>query len=92
MFSPPILLYCFGGLYVWVVSRLSLQANVTPIPKGQTSYYVDNYRLISITSVLFKVLERLVSIRFAPFMERSGVLLKTQFAYLKGMGTCYALL
>ena len=36
--------------------------------------------------------ERLVSVRFGPPMERSGVLPTTQFAYRKGLGTCDALL
>ena len=37
------------------------QANVTPIPKSEPSSSVENYRLISITSVLSsKVFERLV--------------------------------
>ena len=49
-------------------------------------------RPISITSVLSKVFERLVSVRFGRFMERSGVLPITQFAYWKGLGTCDALL
>ena len=39
------------------------QANVTPIPKGLPSSSVANYPLISITSVLSKVFERLVSVR-----------------------------
>ena len=57
------------------------QANVTPIPKGPPSSSVANYRPISITSVLSKVFERLVSVRLRRFMERSGVLPTTQFAY-----------
>ena len=57
------------------------QANVTPIPKGPPSSSVANYRPISITSVLSTVFERLVSVRFGRFMERSGVLPTTQFAY-----------
>ena len=68
------------------------QANVTPIPKGPPSSSVANYRPISITSVLSQVFERLVSVRFGRFMERGGVLPTTQFAYRKGLGTCYALL
>ena len=68
------------------------QANVTLIPKGPPSSTVDNYRPISITSVLSKVFERLVSVRLGRFMERSGVLPTTQFAYQKGLGTCDALL
>ena len=36
---------------------------------------------ISITSVLSKVFERLESVRLGRFMERSGVLPTTKFAY-----------
>ena len=50
------------------------QANATPIPKGPPSSFVANYRPISITSVLSKVFERLVSVRLGRFMERSSVL------------------
>ena len=66
------------------------EANVTPIPKGPPSSSIVNYRPISITSVLSNVFERLVSVRLGRFMERSGVLLTTQFAYRKGLGTCDA--
>ena len=45
------------------------EANVTPIPKGPPSSSVANYRQISITSVLSKVFERLVSVRLGRFME-----------------------
>ena len=68
------------------------QANVTPIPKGPPSSSVANYRPISITSVLSKVFERLVLVRLGRFMECSGVLPTTQFAYRKDLGTCDALL
>ena len=44
------------------------QANVTPIPKGPPSSSVAYYRPISITSVLSKVFERLVSVRLGWFM------------------------
>ena len=68
------------------------QAIVTPIPKGPPSSSVANYRPISITSVSSKVFERLVSVRLGRFMEYSGVLPTTQFAYRKGLDTCDALL
>ena len=68
------------------------QANVTRIPKGPPASSVAYYRPISITSILSKVFERLVSVRFGRFMERSGVLPNTKFAYRKGLGTCDALL
>ena len=68
------------------------QANVTSIPKGPPSSSVANYLPISITSVLSKVFDLLVSVRLGRFMERSGVLPTTQFSYRKGLGTCDALL
>ena len=68
------------------------QANATPILKGPPSSSVANYRPISLTSVLSKVFECLVSVCLGRFMERSGVLPTTQFAYRKGLGTCDALL
>ena len=61
-------------------------ANVTPIPKGPPSSSVANYQPISITSVLSKVFECQVSVHLGQFMERSGVLPTTQFAYRKGLG------
>ena len=68
------------------------QANVTPNPKCPTSSSVANYRPISITSVLSKVFERFMSVRLGRFMEHSGVLSTTQFAYRKRLGTFDALL
>ena len=77
-------------IYLGSFPPLWRQANITPIPKGLPSSSVANYRPISITSVLSKVFERLVSVRLGQFMERNGVLPTTQFAYRKGLGTCDA--
>ena len=60
------------------------EPNVTSIPKCPQFSCVANYQPISITSVLSKVFERLVSVRLGRFMERSGVLPTTQFAYGQG--------
>ena len=68
------------------------QVNVNPIPKSPASSSVANYRPFSITSVLSKVFEPLVSVCLGRFMEGSGVLPTTLFAYRKGLGTCDALL
>ena len=73
-------------------SRAAVDLPLTPIPKGPPSSSVANYRPISITSVLSKVFERLVSVRLGRFMECSGVLPTTQFAYRKSLGTCDMLL
>ena len=58
-------------------------ANVTPIPKGPLSSSVSNYRPISLTPIVSKVFECLVSVRLGRFMESRGVLPTTQFAYRK---------
>ena len=68
------------------------QANVAPILKCPPSSSAANYRPISITSGLSKVFESLVSVHLGLFIERSGVLPTTQFAYRNGIGTCDALL
>ena len=68
------------------------EANVSQVPKGPSSSSVANYRQISITPVLSKVFERLVSVRLGRFIERNGELPTTQFAYRKGLGICDALL
>ena len=65
---------------------------MSPLFQRVLSSSVANYRPISITSVLSKVLERLVLVLLGRFMERSGVLTTTKFAYQKGLGTCDTLL
>ena len=67
-------------------------ANVTQFPKDPPFSSASNYRPISLTPILSKVFDRLVSVRLGPFMECRGVLPTTQFAYRKGLGTCDALL
>ena len=64
----------------------------TPIQNGPPSSSASNYRPISLTPILSKVFERLVSVRLGHFMECRGVLPTTQFAYRKGLGTCDAIL
>ena len=67
-------------------------ANVTPIAKGTPSSSASNYRPISLTHMLSKVFERLVSVHLGRFIEGKSVLPTTQFTYRKGLGTCDALL
>ena len=51
-------------------------------PNSERSSVV-NYRSISMTSVLSKLFERLLSVCLGRFAERYGVLPTTQFAYRK---------
>ena len=95
--TADVLVHRLSVVFWWLVRLGSFPAcrgpaNVTPIPKDPPSSSVDNYRPISILSVLSKVFERLVSVRLGRFMERSGVLPTTQFADQKGLCTYDALL
>ena len=67
-------------------------ANGTPIPKGPPTSSPFDYRPISLTPILSKIFECLVSVRLGRFMEGRCVLPTTRFAYRKGLGTCDALL
>ena len=67
-------------------------ANVTPIPKGPPSSSASNYRPISLTPILSKVFEHLVSVRLGCFVECRGLLPTTKFACMKCISTCDALL
>ena len=57
------------------------QGNVTLIPKDPPSSSVASNRLISITSVLSKMFERLASVRLGQVMELSGLIPATEFDY-----------
>ena len=95
--TTDVLVPSLSVVFRWLLRLVSFlacwrQVNVTPIPNGPPSSSVGNYRPISITSVLCKVFERLVSVCLIQFMESSGVLPPTQFTYLEGLGTCDTLL
>ena len=62
------------------------------IPKGLLSAVVCSCRPISITPVLSKIFERLISLRFGRFLERFGFLSSHHYSYRKSLGTCDALL
>ena len=67
-------------------------ADVTPIPQDPPSSSASNNRPISLTPILSKVFERLVSVRLGRFMESRGELPTTEVTNRKGHGTCDALL
>ena len=54
---------------------------VTAIPRGAPSSDRVNYRPISITPILFKVYEKLVSHKLSSVCEKYGLLPAVQFTY-----------
>ncbi len=67
-------------------------ANITAIPKGSPSSDASNYRPISITPLLSKIFEHVISGRLSRYLEHSHLIPANQFAYRKNLGTTDALL
>lgn len=67
-------------------------ANIVPIPKGPISSLLSGIRPISITPVLSKIFERMVSSSLDSYMEREGIYPGQQYAYRVGLETCVDLL
>ena len=80
--------WCLRVVFRELIGRMVFRL-ITSILIGRSSS-VDNFRPFCIR--LSKAFERLVRVRLRRFMERSGVLSTTHFAYLKGLGTCDALM
>lgn len=69
------------------------KANITPIPKGASaSSSPSEYRPISITPILSKIYERLLTRRLVSYCNLHDVIPPSQFGFRKGLGTCDALL
>ena len=85
----------------WVFRRLFQEglfpsnwccADKAPNPEGPMSSLLSGFRPISITPVLSKMFERLISVHFGRFVERAGVFPEHQYSFRKGLDTCDALL
>ena len=87
MFLLAVLVLCFGGLSFCEVSLLAGDKPMSPQFRKvhRPPLAVANYQQTSITSVLSKVFECLVSVHLGRFMERSSQ--TRQFAYRKGLFT-----
>ena len=67
--------------------------HISPVPKGNSaSSAPSDYRPISITPVLSKVFERLLSKRLYAYAESNNLFPNLQFGFRKGLGACDALL
>ena len=67
-------------------------ANITPVFKKGTKHLVSNYRPISLTCVIMKVLERIIFNKFYELLESHQVLCDAQFEFLKKCSTTSLLL
>ena len=62
-------------------------ANITPIHKKGNKHKKENYRQISLTSIVCKIAEKIVRSRITTFWSTHHVLNPNQFGYLKGKST-----
>ena len=62
-------------------------ANVTPIFKKGSRVLAANYRPVSLTSVVCKLMERLVREGFIKYLDREGLISKAQHGFVKNK-TC----
>ena len=84
-------------IFRWLIRLRSFlqclrSANVAATSKGAPSPDRENFRPISITPILSKVYEKLVSHKLSCFCLKYGLLSAAQFAYWKGLGCTDALL
>jgi hypothetical protein len=54
---------------------------------GKDSALADSYRRISLLSCVRKLFERMLLLRLELWVEKSGILSRTQFGFRKGRGT-----
>ena len=85
IFRKLVRLSCFPSLW--------RTGNIAALPKGlNPSSSPSEYRPISITPVLSKIFEKVLSKRLCRFVEEQNLLPTLQFGFRKGLGTCDALL
>ena len=69
-----------------------VRANITPVFKKCTKHLVSNYRPISLTCVIIKVLERIIFNKLYELLESHQVLCDAQFGFRKKCSTTSLLL
>ena len=87
----PVLLLIFSLSFPWSYPKI-LEAAVIPIYKSGDKTVQSNYRPISLTSVICKVLERIIRKQVFSFLAQKGCLNSTQHGFRHGRSCLSALL
>ena len=91
--NAPVLLLNFShSLSHGVISKSWKRAAIIPIYKSGDKTVPSNYRLISLTSVICKVLERIIRKQVFSFLDQKGCLNSTQHGFRPGRSCLSALL
>jgi len=62
-------------------------AKVIPIYKNDSTFFVSNYRPISLLPIFSKIFEKLVYNRFIEFIDKNNILIKNQYGFQKNKST-----
>ena len=66
-------------------------ARLTPLQKSSAVDQSNNYRPISILSILSKIIEKLTYIRLIRYIDRNSILNSNQFGFRKAHSTSHAI-
>ena len=89
--APLEIIYNFSFCNGCVPDQFKL-ANVIPIHKKDSVTCMNNYRLISLLSIFNKILERLMTKRLIPFLNKHNILYNKQFGFRENYSTLHATL
>ena len=67
-------------------------ANITAIHKKDSKKIAGNYRPISLTSVVCKIMETLIRDSLMDYLKRNNILSRLQFGFVSGRSTVLQLL
>ena len=90
--APVLLLIFSHSLSHGVIPKSWKRAAIIPIYKSGDKTVPSNYRLISLTSVICKVLERIIRKQVFSFLDQKGCLNSTQHGFRPGRSCLSALL
>jgi hypothetical protein len=82
--SEPLSILFNRSLSAGVLPRDWKTARVTPIHKKGTRSRVDNYRPVSLTSIVSKTLEKIIRDHLLKHLETSGVMTAAQHGFTRG--------
>ena len=90
--AAPIALLLNASLEKGIVPRDWRRAFVSPIFKKGSRHLAENYRPISLTSILCKIMEKLVRDELVTHLLKEGLLSKKQYGFISGRATTTQLL
>ena len=90
--SSPLCFFFNKSFSTGKLPHLWKLANITPLFKKGSKTDRNNYRQISLTSVVCKIVEKIVKSRVIDFWQNINIFSPNQFAYMEGRSTLSELL